>query len=998
MVFDFEMLAAILGEGRMEHRSVFKHSGYETNAFAIARAQDREEDSFDSVIKHLEASEFWSMQPVTKQSSFKTTVGRLARSIRGTCQTDFLGCNMRIECTRISAFNDRALSEGNHDEELLFRFLHSLQKPFNIVNGLRTVIQRKQKIYPSTSSEGPRIPEFEEDSTFTCNHAYPRAELSLRVILSSNILQSIGASVPMSLLGSVGRRPVSTTEKDLYLPKLLHCFLRQRNKLGRLKAFWGSGPQGVLRRCHLHETILLRGFENRIAILDMTTKREYLSSWDIQSEGLHEFEQADKLLRNISKRFRGFLPLSVDLSEGLRHISREETRRLMSPIVPFQKLLDQHNDYDIPDRDQSCTLNEYVTKTGARHVDNQSYVIPIDKEYINIQVEGNGDNTSQESILNDILMSDEDDPEPEPEPTMVGAQEELMLYHLKQTETREKVMKSKTNALETRKGDVESQKVRLRVPDNLMCSSWCLRLARHCVATMPRGTLILPPCLSVLPSLCIIINTHLSSPLQDQRVAIICESKSDISRGLSSYLDHCFACKTSVEVIRRWNFPYEPRYPPISGCTAQILILDSFDFSLPSGVSLLLVLVCEPRIFRSRHEAGFKHRLYAVNPEWPLLTSILIAPFDCWIPFPAYIDTAERLSVELRMKTVMFVSDYDDVHFSVLLAKPRAMFLVPLKEASQLISVIDSHSSPALAKLRKFFSEARPGCWNNVGDQSLTELSISFLKSILEDRRLKRNSETYRNLETVYYLRQARSYALYDGFDVAMAFLSQCSEEMQPDTSQPLQKVMKEAEAIDVQVSNSSKDHPIVSPVVAHMKRMQVAFEKEPPSLSSIHRRVVFLPLIVADSREAVDGFRRGRSSAKLLFEADERDIAICWLSDLISISSGHGKRDQQKRVLDKLKEFTHIYHIMDGRENVHSESKFPPCVMQLVHAGRTRLITVVVDEQRDIESTWTSSHKMYDTMRKHIGDQSRFSGFGGVHTLREMGWEVVNHIMRSLW
>ncbi|KAI0563007.1 hypothetical protein FGB62_48g126 [Gracilaria domingensis] len=976
------MLTTLLKENREGYRSDFGRSYNVTSAREDTYLQCHSWASLRAIFRLLQSSESWYIRPVTTRTPFETTLRPSRRGYPEIFEIDFAGCNLRT-----SELRKIWPCHWNH-EELVFRFLRSLHKPNKFMIDLEVMMKIAQASPPANSSKERRFPEFEQDEDFTRSNSCPRIDFSARVILPGSMLRTQSISIPTALPTELEPKSISTSGKASYISDLLHS-LRQSSKVRRAPTLWSSGPREVMRKCQLEGMILSQGFGKGGALLQMTTARDtlFFSNPTTKGEIVMFEKEADALLRTFARNSRSMLSPFVDLCEGLEFSLRQEANCDMQSVISPEKLLDQYYDFDVLKRSQNDTLKEHIPKSGTKCTTKPSHSVLAKQQYMDGEEDRNEDNTSQESALNDILTSDDDD-QPDVEPQQIVAQKKPTFQHMKSNEEREETVKPIAEAS-------SQAPQRVRVPENLMCSPWSLKLAEHCVARMPRGTILLPPCLSALPSLCVIINTHLSSRLRDKRVAIICESESDISIGLSSYLEHSFSCKTSVEVVKRWNFPNEPRYPSLNGCTAQILILDSFEFSLPVGVSLLLILVCEPRLICSTPQPRFRPRLSSINPEWPHLESILIAPIDCWVPLSAYIQAAERLSLKLKTNAVVFVADYDDIHTSVLLAKPRALFLVPLEEASELISVIDSHTSASLVELRDILSSAKPVGWN-ADAQRLQDLSVSFLRSMLEDELIERNTETYRDLETVYYLRQARSYALYDGFDVAIAFLLHCRDELQQGTSRLLQNVMREVCTIETKNPTDYGHHPVVSPVAAHMKRMRDTFRQEPPSLSLTHRRTAFLPLIIADSRETVDGFRRGRTKAKLLFEAGERDIAICWLSDLVSIR--FDKPIQEKRVLDRLEEFTHIYHVIDGRESTHSESKFPPSILQLVHAGRTRLITVVVDERRDIESLWTNSHKMYDTMRKHIGDQSRFSGIGGHRTLREMKWEVVTRMLGSLW
>lgn len=781
--------------------------------------------------------------------------------------------------------------------------------------------------------------------------------------------------------------------------------LRSNHTLVAEQCLWSSASREVMRKCHVQNTRRGNTSNQRSHILRETRHRELflplpnpLTASGTTMLGLDK--HTNELLRSYCSRAQTFLPLKVNVYETRPEAMRGEiSTNVKTPSSQEKNIFDKLNTFDIIKRTPNLCLSTKILKIGARIRDDDSRQHYSTKRKSGAEPYSDGESTSQESLLDNILPSDNEDMEE------LGAQhfrgEPESCTGTRKVNTPQESITRELSFIPLQNNEAEKGNVRLRVPEDFVCPMWSVRLAEFCFVQMPRGTILLPPCLSALPTLCIVMYSHLTNQLQDQRIAIICDAEAGVSRCLHAYLENSFGRKVSIEIISRGCFSKEPRFASVEEYTAQVFILDSFDFSLPPRVSLLLILICQPHLFDSQTLLEPCSAQHIINPDWRHLPSILIAPLDSWVLFSSYVKRAEQISLQLDMSTVLFVPEYDDVHHSVLLTKPRGLFLVPLNDASELVSVIDTHGSSVLNRLRKYIHEPQMATSNSrthpMFDSSLRDISVSLLRFCLENQTGNIGTEIRADLETVYYLRQARSYALYDGVDVASAFLAHCVAEMSSEDT-TLIGVMKKVELITATRITTEHDHPIIRPVIDHIRKARLAFNSEAPSLFSIHRRHAFRPLIIANSTETVDGFRRGKINAKLILEAEDTDLAVCWANDLASLREKKILNGYEKKVLDQMESFSHIYHILGDRDDRHPDLQLPTQIVQLVHAGRTRLIIVAVDERRQMEPTWRANEVSYSVMKKYIGDQRILAGMGRGEAFWDLKWDTVQYMMNSLW
>lgn len=631
--------------------------------------------------------------------------------------------------------------------------------------------------------------------------------------------------------------------------------------------------------------------------------------------------------------------------------------------------------YDPPKRRRSPVLRETIL-SRYEHVQRQAREDSLSRgnEHSSSK-NADGDNDSDASILDDVLFlsGDEFGEEVADRDNGLGA---LIQMETTNRECR-KHMPGRHDFQSRESGQdmlqvwtvpdqtVARSHVRLKVPENLVCSPWTLKVADHCLRALRRGIVFLPSPLSALPLITVLTNCYLSGSMRDQRVAVVCESSSDVTFGVHSYISSGFDKAVSFDTVRRSEYPSSPKRPSAKKANGRVVIFDSFDFSPGPGFTFLIVIINEPS-FRSPPVSGSINASHtSLGPNWSRIPNILVVPLAGWVSLVSFLEMTGWLSVQLRLDRSLVLHETDDVLSSVLLARPRAMFLVPSREAIELVEGLDSHSS---AYLPVFDNARKARSLNSLdGDAAATctlkDVSVSLLQELLEGETLGAGAGTNQRLELLYNLRQARSYALHDGFEVALEFLRHCEKRAPPEALKILRTVVEQAEdGLPLVNGNRAQEHPMLAALIKSMRRSQSELRNEAPSLKSIHRRNSFQPLIVANSLEASRVFLTEIENTIQFGQSKREGIVVCWFQDLMEMSNLKG-HDRNAAVGEMLDSFSHVFHVADDREDVNPEVVLPPRLMQFVHAGRTHLLTIVVDETRKRDLIWEENEVAYSRL-----------------------------------
>lgn len=498
----------------------------------------------------------------------------------------------------------------------------------------------------------------------------------------------------------------------------------------------------------------------------------------------------------------------------------------------------------------------------------------------------------------------------------------------------------------------------LRAPCDLVISSWSLTLAKLCLSHLTRGTVFLPPPLSALPALSTIIHSHLSETHADNRVVIACLRSAHCIQNVVSFLDLACGSRFSMDVLKRADFSDDSKPASLSQSIARIVVLDSLDFVASTEFRLLVVFGPGTSSLSTVEAPSLSREELRGLSDWAGVPSILIFPQHPYNDIQEYAILANDLSVVLRAERVLFVDERDDVEHSLLLARPDFLFLVPPQEVLHFLSSLESFAScylPAYRTIALPEEKAR-----SVQAECLRDVRASVIERMLSTdgsngvARSGDVSGATEALEVLYCLRQTRSYALYDGITTAMDYLTHYAKRTSSAVSSAIEAMLNEAH-----VHHAAGAHPMSVALKKCIEAMKDEMKNQAPSLRALHRRETFLPLLVTNSKETFNGLLRAIEGAKDISEAGENDVAICELR-LVSYRKAEQSTDCEAHFEEQLDRFSHVFHVLDDRNLPNAEATLSPKLLQNVFAGRTRLLTIAVDENRELEFKWQRNENLY--------------------------------------
>lgn len=510
----------------------------------------------------------------------------------------------------------------------------------------------------------------------------------------------------------------------------------------------------------------------------------------------------------------------------------------------------------------------------------------------------------------------------------------------------------------------------LRPLDNLVCSPWSLKIAEFCIQKMKKGIVFLPPPLSSFPSLALVVHTFISETMSDSRVVIICEPETEMTSALEGYLNFLFEGRISIETIKRCQCARFPALASLTRTLSRIVILDSFDFTVVSGFSLLLILGPGTTSLSSLvcARSDLKGTVPSSVGTWAVIPSILILPYHACNPVKDFFSEATKLASALGIEEALFIDDVDDVHLSVLLSRPDFIFLVPTREILEIVSTLETYASSYLQVYQMALRETRnaPIRYSNV--ESLDDVKLDVLEMHLTKECVLVH-EQHEAFEVLFALKQARSYALYDGRQTAIEYLSHSARTATRGAMTVLKSLLLE---IQGETNSNSleqhKIHPMTAALKSSLDVMEKQADDEAPSLRSIHRREKFKPLIIANSKEACDGLMRAIPGASDVLEAKEGLVAVCENHHVYSAERTDRRLSAyEKAVQEELTKFSHVIHVLGDRTRAISCELLPPKLLESIHAGKIRLITIAVDESRALEHLWLQNELLYSTMCKIV-------------------------------
>lgn len=822
-----------------------------------------------------------------------------------------------------------------------------------------------------------------------CSTTADLPEISKPVVRRGNLSQT---KSPSSLLGP-DTRPCERQVKGSN--SLSQLQLYRKPPFSCERGLWCRGAREVLRRTPIPHRSLLRSLPVTIyqgrALCTLKGSVSVISKSKSSYNRLTTLFRFMKGLATSTKKKRSYCKaLKEEFKIGLRQ-HHENIKR--AKISFKQKLSNDLNKFDPPPRFWSSVHCQKII-SRYEHLQGQAGNVSITGKEMDL-TENNGSD-SQESVVEDFLPSDQDVRSNDDDNVIdflgafAGAREVCSDADGQRSsgscgtrETRPNAKKQNDHRGSFTQG---KEKVSLHVPDGLLCTPWIIETAVSCIHAMPKAAVFSPPSLSVLPVLTILAFSFLKNFIRDERIIIVSEVDTDVIDGIRSYLRESLGRRISVDSVRRRDYPVSPSVAPIQNATTRVLILDSFNFQPQFRIGLLFVIQSNLSLILSEIQPAWEGRSgRPIPPHWKRITHAFIISLEPGICVKLYLRAVEHFSVQLGIMNVLFVKEEGDVHLTALMSRPRVLFMPPSLQASEFVNILDNQSSAYLAS---YGHEQNPRDRGNSGEsamptKSLAQLSYKRLRALLHENTMGRtDASVLQQLEVLHAVRQARSFALYDGFEAAIAFIKHCIENSHTTLKRKLEKILKKASNIGIS-SNFDSTHPMLPILRLRFKKARKQLDEEAPSIRAIHCKTRFQPLIIANSQDAADRLRQDIRGAKPFSHERPGHVGLCTLREIVEMCNMKGNTDTEV-IQKKLDKYSHIYHILDDRNDGHSDMFLPPPLLHLIHSGRVRLLVISVDETQKLSRMWDVNEKRYQKMSNAVTElqESLASGETYLHTL----------------
>lgn len=584
-----------------------------------------------------------------------------------------------------------------------------------------------------------------------------------------------------------------------------------------------------------------------------------------------------------------------------------------------------------------------------------------------------------------------------------------------ETETKTNEKNSPLNGNGHRTVQVSTKAIQLVVPEHMTCSSWSIQVASLGLE-MERAVWFVPPLLSMLPSLIILANSHLSTINQDYRVAVVCVGDERDVKHTYDIFKSCLNDSISIDIVsqeqvaghhenvrelsRNMNDAAEGFH-----AIGRVVIQRNFRAIPASGFSLLLILISAPTLtgsYSTRNEAS---KLIADDiTRWRNISSVAIAPANVWTGVQVYTQAANHIATQLDITRAAYIAENSDVAVALDAARPGVDILKAGRDACLLCEIIDREGERYLGAYNEVvkregkrtativFNETKRYCSVQAAP-SVCAVNVVFLKTFLGQ--LEYWDEECEQVARLFDLRQTRAYALYDGFYTAVEYAQQCAE-LNPSRGELWEKILKAAQLIKPNIFQvaSNNNVPTRLKPLSHgrrqeyrmgvviqqcLRRAQVAMAKETLAVRRVHGRETFNPIVITSGSEA---FCRLRESGLFLEFKDRgtqtyvntaimgvkrKSVAVFHLDD-IGHTGEAGMGEIATKFIERLDDFSHVLFLTDDRIDGVPDYALPAKLLQLATGGRTNLTRIIVDENGTVSHLWEREEMIYKRLKLILG------------------------------
>lgn len=560
-----------------------------------------------------------------------------------------------------------------------------------------------------------------------------------------------------------------------------------------------------------------------------------------------------------------------------------------------------------------------------------------------------------------------------------------------------------------------TEAIQLVVPEHMTCSSWSIQIASLGLE-MQRAVWFVPPLLSMLPSLIILANSHLSTINRDYRVAVVCVGDERDVKHTYDMFKSCLNDSISIDIASQEHVAGQHENvrelsrnisDAAEGFHAigRVVIQKNFSVIPASGFSLLVILISAPTLTGSYSTRSEASKLIVEDiAKWRKISSVAIAPANMWTGVQVYTQTAKHIAMQLDITRVAYIAENSDVAVALDAARPGVDIVRAGRDACLLCEIIDREGERYLGAYNEVveregkrtativFNETKGHCPVQTAP-SVRAVNVVFLKTFLGQ--LEYWDEECEQVARLFDLRQTRAYALYDGFYTAVEYAQRCAE-LNPSREELWEKILKAAQLIkpDIFQDTSSENVPARLKPLSHghrqeyrmgvviqqcLRRAQVAMAKESMAVRRVHGRETFNPIVITSGSEAFCRLKESR----LFLEFKDRGIntykktatmgmkrksvAVFHRDDIVQIDES-GMVEIATEFIKRLDDFSHVLFLTDDRIDGVPDHALPAKLLLSATGGRTNLTRIIVDENGTLSYLWEREEMIYKRLKLILG------------------------------
>lgn len=529
------------------------------------------------------------------------------------------------------------------------------------------------------------------------------------------------------------------------------------------------------------------------------------------------------------------------------------------------------------------------------------------------------------------------------------------------------------------------------VPTSLIISKHAVETAETCLQKR-RTFVILPPPLSIMPSLAALVNTFIQEKASNNRILIVClglvpREVADVKIFLASVLGTRHILDDS-EISRDCGgeglegssclivSPNLARLVADTGVVhyGMVAVLVQNGFSSHSGLSSLR------RLQNMARSPFYTDKTRHIYPR----SHVFVAA-----PYPACLDY-EDTKAGLQILSPIFLLEFvifrnplieHNLRASVEMARPSQFHIVLPPEAEEAVNFFEEISFTLVQNFWRSQEHQNDAMGiDDIVPPSLADLDISDVHRRLHNARALNNPHStttksiVEDMIVLSVLKRGLIFAVNENVSRAIHFISQAASKygntIINDCKSKLEHILKSYGGVDNVAGESSSFHR-VNYIKDLVKKEQIKFSREEKSTGASRLQKSWCCLVITESGKAADILLSLLDGADDVENLDKSSVVDGPQQFVAHLSQIETSARNQVSALKFFGNFSHIIHIPDSLSTQPMTSA-PPPVEQLSQSNALRLIRVSVDISRRIEHNTADANKKFGKLCAILTKQPR--------------------------